>query len=128
MIFNYLEESGFGNKLVEIIAEALEPIVEEIRKGEIKMYNDNTVSTVNGCCDAVMSEPSVGDKCHMLRATVKEIIDFASRIDSFMFSGPIVAANETKERDPKCMNEELDAIMEDLQLLRKIVVDISSRL
>lgn len=72
MVFNYLEESGLGNKLVEIIAEALEPIIEEIRKGEIKMFKDNnTVSTVNIGCESIVPTPTLCDKCESCKNFVQ---------------------------------------------------------
>lgn len=125
MVFNYLEESGLGNKLVEIIAEALEPIIEEIRKGEIKMFKDNnTVST--GPCGEPIPAPTLCDKCHLIAAEVHENILLASRIREILL-GNKNAANENAS-NPSCMDEEFTLIHEDLQYLRKILVDINERL
>ena len=91
------------------------------------MFNDNnTVSTVNACCDPV-PRPSLCDKCHLLAADVHENIILASRIREILLGGNKSGANE-KVANPSCMDEEFTLIHEDLQYLRKILVDINDRL
>lgn len=85
-----------------------------------------TCPTENIGCEPVR-DPGVGDMLHKMYALAQDNTNAASRIHDFMFASAHTA-DDSKKCDPRCMLEELNAVMDEMQRLRLILLDINGRL
>ena len=91
------------------------------------MFKDNNaVNSAAICCEPV-NETGLGDMLHKMYELAQDNTNAANRIHDFMFAS-LDKNVESKRCDPRCMAEELIAIMDELQRLRLTLMDINGRL